>query len=1242
MTETPGDCFVRQSLAGWLLVTSVFLAAPHPSVAAEASRPRTEVPAGANSDDGEAYLRRQVALARGGLHRGSDADLDGRLDRILSLIASLENPEAAPLPVAMALSEVMAILVEAGQSERAWGLYRASGESISRILPASGPEAAAYRLTEAQILESVGDLRSAAQALDTGLAALRGMETDTPRRRDLLADTSSRRIAVYAALGDVDGAKAALAEHPYAALYASAGRAPASAREVSYLPVRALVAALGGGSDPVAARALSAPLGFRPAERMAHSIAVYRAAGAALALPPGVERQAGLAELGRRLRQAGSDPSWRRPGGVDQILVSLALTQAGAARDPATADVLFSLFQLAGRAGPSFDADALTALGQAKTEIARRTTHQALRLRARRDLLVREQIQAVMARAVAVPAAPGRLRHDPRTRLLIRDFDIRIAKAEAALAKDGVRTGTPDLTSLARMRAVLGPDEAVLAMAPTAGGFAYMCVRRDRTEQSVAAGDAMRVRLDTRLLQAALTATHAPSERLDIQFPVEASVRLHDALIRPFQTCLKPGDRIVWLQGIAGAALPLSALLSAPPPKVPGGYDFTSADWLVRRHAVSYAGSSGAIVAARGSRREAADFDFLGVGDPILRARPGEDPQKVLLRGTRLEALAPLPETKDELDASAGNFRSARVLVRDAATERGLRGEMVGAYRYLSFATHGLLREDLQGLSEPALVLTPVDATDPIDDGLLTASEIADMNLRAAFVALSACNTANFDLTQLAQDLPALASAFAVAGVPATLATLWPVNSETGKRVVADVFAALGEDPKVGSAQALAQAQRRFLAAPPERAYLHPRFWAPFVVLGDGGPSAQPAPPATALRSVEVLTKAGGEVMNLQRNPAGVVAQFISDADVQGRRGAGIRLKSSAGVEVWREDDRLGAASRFGVQLGSRLLVGGYRIGGAGRYVPTVQAYEGGQAVATWRGDGLARVDAFLMAGAKTAPDRAVIAVGELNLRDAPEAGGGRLHVLELTSPLAPRPLFTVDAPPGFRLSDATITPMGGDFLVSYTTDSARPRTPPSPLPDDDYDAPYCMTERVTWLELRDGRTGARRAVREIRGLSAVTALARGGGVWLAGASRAACGEEGQATVVAVNARLETRTLYLDDTLGASDVRTLAAMPDGRTFVAASKANVVDYRPPDVAAALRADPYAVKPFTPTYSGLLLTLGRNGAPTAPKLLDSGSNIYVTTAEASQAGDILLGGALGGQAAIFHLADEGRAQ
>lgn len=1183
-----------------------------------------------NAYNGDLYLRRQVLAARIHQDLGQSAALDDSLNRTLSLLASVDAPSASPVTLARTFADTLAILVEAGQTERAWGLYRAAGSAVSRILPSASVDAVSFRLTEAELMQRMGDLKGASEAAGDAVTTLRRIELQASVRERLVARALAQQAAACAALGDLHCARAALDEHPGAALYRDEGRTAANPDEVIYLVLRGLIANLDGKPDPAVVAALARPLGFAPTAAQLQTLEVYRLVGPALALPPGPARDRAQAALGGALRRAASP----RPSALDQVLMKLALGQSGAP-EGLNDETAFALIQVALRGRHSFEADALTQLSQARDEMGRRAAHQALRLRSRRDRLEREQIQKVLQAAAVGPAAPGVLTHDPETRLLLRDFNVRLARADGAAAKAGVlRDSGP--VPLARLQAALSPGEAVLAMAPTADGFAYMCVRREAVTRSVAAADLPRVRLDTRLVQAALTATHAPSERLDVQFPVDAAVRLHDVMIRPFAGCLKAGDRIVWLSGVAGSALPLSTLLSTPPPRIAGGYDLGAADWLVRRHAVSYAGSASAILAARNARRTAADFDFLGVGDPVLAPRTGGDPARLLLRGTRLDSLAPLPETRDELEASARGFRSSRLLLQDAATERGLRGQMLGAYRYLSFATHGLIREDLQGLTEPALVLTPVDARDPLDDGLLTASEIADMNLRAAFVALSACNTANFDLSQFAQDLPALASAFAVAGTPSTLATLWLVNTEAGKRVVSDLFAELQRQPTVGPAEALALAQRRYLAAPPDRAYLHPRFWAPFVVLGDGGPAVQPQPATKSLRVVEILTKGGGEVLNLERVGGAVVTQFISDADARGRQGAAVRLASPAG-EIWRKDDRSSGASRFGVDLGGRRLVGGYRLGPAGRYVPSIDVYDNGEPVAAWRGDGLTKVDAFILGGAAVGADRAAVAVGELNLRDAPADGGGRLHVLELTARLQPRLLFTVDAPPGFKLSEATITPLGADLLVTYATREAPPLRLPV-ISDDDYDTPYCLTEPVTWLELRDGRTGARKAAREVRGLGVVTALASpGGGVLLGGSTRAACGEEGRATVVVADPLLQTRTLYLDGGLGASEVRALAALPGGRTFVAASKENVVTYRRPDVAGAARANPYAASPFASTFSGLLVTLDRKGAVSAPKLLDSGSSIYVTATDASRSDDILLGGALAGQAAIFHLTE-----
>ncbi|TAJ67942.1 MAG: CHAT domain-containing protein [Phenylobacterium sp.] len=1134
--------------------------------------------------DVDAYVKRQLLGANLGLGQGRPRDALRAVDKVLSLAGSVQNPQARPATIAYALSGSMAVLTTLGQTERAHGLLKASGGFVRATLPADSVEGGVHRLTEARLLQAVGDFRGAAEAAGVAVAAFRQASLDEPTRAALLAQAMDMRAASCAVLGRFDCAREALRDHP------AAGRdAPA------YRMAEAAVAAEDGAPGSAAARTL------------AQALKTKAEADGAL---PG---------------------AWSRPDAADQIAARLALREAGTLPP----DLAFALFQIAARAGPSFDADAMTALGQARSEMQRRAIHQALRLRARRDRLERAQAQAIGALATQGPTASGPLSYDPARRLVFRDFARRIDEAEQGLAQDGVRLSGAGIAPLKRFQAALAPNEAALSVAPIPGGLAYMCVRRDGVLQATAAVDPAQLKLDGRLVQQALTATHPPSESSDAQFPAAASLRLYDALVRPFEACLRPGDRIVWLPGVATVPVPLAALLRSAPPKLGQGYDLSHAEWLVTRHAVSYAGAAGVVLAARGGRpRAAGGFDFFGVGDPILTGATNQG--RAGVRGEDLAALAPLPETREELEASAKGFRSSRLLLQDQATERRFRGELVGAYRYLSFATHGLIRDDLQGLSEPALVLTPVAMDDPTDDGLLTASEIADLQLRALFVALSACNTANFDLDRMSQDLPALASAFAVAGVPSTLATLWPVNSETGRRVVSDVFGRLSTAPGDGAADALARAQRAFLAAPPGKAYLHPRFWAPFVVLGDGGalPVETAEAGAPAVTAVEVLTRRGGEVLDVRRGAGGTAARFISDADAAGRRGAGLRLAGPDG-EAWRLDARDLGASRFTVELDGKLVVSGYQRGPGGRFAPTLEAVDRatGRTIARWRGDDDQAADAFVFGGASLGAGRAVVAVAEPRA----EGRGPRLSLLEVDGGLAPRPIALIEAPAGAVLSDATVTPLGGDLVVTFTDRAARPAARPA-VPGDDWDFPACLTERVTWIRRLDARTGALKAQRQVRGLAVVTALARGDAVWLAGSATKACGDEAKAAIVALDAALAARPVHTDAALGASEVRSLSPLPGGRALVAASKEAVFDFRTP-APASPTPDPYRLGDLPRTFAGMVFTLERDGSAGPPRMLDAGNSVFVSGADASRPADILLGGTLGGEAAIFHLREGG---
>ena len=131
-------------------------------------------------------------------------------------------------------------------------------------------------------------------------------------------------------------------------------------------------------------------------------------------------------------------------------------------------------------------------------------------------------------------------------------------------------------------------------------------------------------------------------------------------------------------------------------------------------------------------------------------------------------------------------------------------------------------------------MLTPPATGTEQDDGLLDASEVAQLQLDAEWVVLSACNTAGPDGQLGGESLSGLARAFFYAGARSLLVTHWPVDSVAATALTTGTFeryAASDSD----KAEALRQTQLALLAQP---AFARPAFWAPFTLVGDG--SGQP------------------------------------------------------------------------------------------------------------------------------------------------------------------------------------------------------------------------------------------------------------------------------------------------------------------------------------------------------------------------------------------------------------------
>ena len=104
------------------------------------------------------------------------------------------------------------------------------------------------------------------------------------------------------------------------------------------------------------------------------------------------------------------------------------------------------------------------------------------------------------------------------------------------------------------------------------------------------------------------------------------------------------------------------------------------------------------------------------------------------------------------------------------------------------------------------------------DDGLLTASEVAQLRLNADWVVLSACNTIAGDKPG-AEALSGLARFYA--GARAILVSHWAVEATAAMRLTTSTFDIMKSDPTRGRAEALRRAMLAYLDDPsdPRNAY---------------------------------------------------------------------------------------------------------------------------------------------------------------------------------------------------------------------------------------------------------------------------------------------------------------------------------------------------------------------------------------------------------------------------------------
>ncbi len=338
-------------------------------------------------------------------------------------------------------------------------------------------------------------------------------------------------------------------------------------------------------------------------------------------------------------------------------------------------------------------------------------------------------------------------------------------------------------------------------------------------------------------------------------FDTQASFQLYEKILGPIEDAFRGKPRLSLVLDGALTSLPPQLLVT----RDPIGKALKDVDWLARTHAVTVLPSIASLRVLRGkSPLGDAAKPLIGFADPVFD-RDQQQLQNIRvaanvtasrgIRGTVADiaelrkALPPLPETADELrKVAAGVYADPiDVILGPDATESRVKQEKLDQFRIVYFATHGLLAGDVADFAklnaEPALVLSLPEQPTEFDDGLLTASEVAQLKLNADWVVLSACNTASAEKPG-AEALSGLARAFFYAGARSLIVSNWEVNSNSAVALMTGTFAALAADPKLSHAEALQRSMLAMIDNAQRPDWADPKHWAPFIVVGE------PAKPA--------------------------------------------------------------------------------------------------------------------------------------------------------------------------------------------------------------------------------------------------------------------------------------------------------------------------------------------------------------------------------------------------------------
>ncbi len=274
---------------------------------------------------------------------------------------------------------------------------------------------------------------------------------------------------------------------------------------------------------------------------------------------------------------------------------------------------------------------------------------------------------------------------------------------------------------------------------------------------------------------------------------------------------------------------------------------------LVSDYEVTLIPSISYMIAQRNSQEQPYyDKMLFALADPKFAATPipeahRDDTGAFYTRAvSHFNLFTPLPETRTEVENISRILGRGNTvfLLGNNASKKNVKSQPLEGYKYLHFATHGVLGNQLPGVNEPALILA---AQDSAEESFLTLSEIETLKLHSDLTVLSACDTGSGKY-YTGEGVMGLSRGFLLAGSKAVLASLWPIDSKSTVEFMTLFYQYLQSG--ISKSGALRLAQLEFMddkksmgsrergvriadKIQQQSEVSHPYYWAPFVLTGE-------------------------------------------------------------------------------------------------------------------------------------------------------------------------------------------------------------------------------------------------------------------------------------------------------------------------------------------------------------------------------------------------------------------------